>query len=78
MSTYYRRRPPRGSESAKAAGIALGVGAAVAAVAYYVARLFIFRDTLPDPRTEVPSDGGEGSGPVGRPPPTGAEEGAGA
>lgn len=46
MTRYDRRRRPKQQDTIKAATLALGVGVSAAAVAYYVGRLFLTRETL--------------------------------
>ena len=58
MSRYYRRTKPGLGENLRAGLVAGGVAATVAAVSFYVVRLFLAREPL-DPLS--PTVSGEGS-----------------
>lgn len=59
MTTFYRRRRLSGAEKARAAGLALGAGAVVATIVFYLARILLGRDRLPPPGPGA--DGSAGS-----------------
>lgn len=46
MTRYHRRRPPDRRETLTAAALAAGVAVGVGAATFYLARLFIARETL--------------------------------
>lgn len=47
MRSSWTPRPPRPAERAAAGAVAAVVGTAVGVVAFYFARLFLYRDELP-------------------------------
>lgn len=64
MKLRWIRTKPGREENARAAGVALGLAAAVAAVVFYFARILISRRALP-PRPERPVRGPGARGPDG-------------
>lgn len=50
MTRHYRRRRPGTRETIKAAAVAAGAAAGVAAVTFYLTRVFLSREPLPGPR----------------------------
>ena len=61
VKQVYIRRVPSRQETFLAAGLAVGLGTALGAGVYYLARAFLARDTvpaLPDPDDRASSKGG--------------------
>ena len=68
MSPYYRRTTPGPRENLTAGLVAGGLAAGVGALAFYLVRIFLARESLGPVRGSVTAEGRGAEGPTSSPP----------